>query len=65
MFVGGIITHPETNADVYFDFSEVEMGIPKEGQTVQFLKEESSLGEIAKQIIILSEAARPSAKFKK
>ena len=46
--------------DVYFDFKDVESGVPRVGQMVQYVTDakQTKLGPVAKQIIIVADAAR-------
>ena len=56
----GVITRGEDQADVYFDFGDVEVGIPQTDKMVQFVAEESplGLGAVAKKVVVVSDAAR-------
>ena len=58
----GMIARDGDQPDVYFDFGDVEVGIPQTDKTVQFVAEESplGLGAVAKKVVVVSDAARSS-----
>lgn len=53
----GIISR-EQGPDLLFDFNDVVLGTPRVGETVQFMFEGSDYGGVAKNIVVLSDAAR-------
>jgi len=54
----GVIQSKLDGKLIYFQLTDIEMGVPKEGEDVQFVKDTSGTSTTAKKVIVLSSAAR-------
>ena len=54
----GVIADQDEMLFLYFDFDDVSIGYPTPGETVQYVREETDTGPIAKRVMVLSDVAR-------